>query len=325
MTAQRTYWHLERLRRVPSDYEIASSRLLYYPGRGFSVRTPVASWYERYQSGSDFSVSEWEEFFDPLNTTYEGYVVRQANRESFVDGLFRSIEGSAHDAKLAPEWIRVLDAALPVLRYPYHALQMVAAYVAQLAPTGRLAILGAFQVGDQMRLIQRFAYRMCQLRDVHPEFGATSKEAWVRHPVWQPLRKTSEQLLVSYDFGEAFVALNLVLKPVLDAAFLSGLAKAGEHYGDAVLPKMLFSFQEDAQWHLEWSNALANHVRRRSENGARAVVHWVDTWRPRVARALAALLELEPACEPLNTGIADALGKLDQMAARLCPQDDGRV
>ena len=47
VTAQRTYWHLTGLGRRPSDYDITSTRLLYYPERGgFDVRFPLASWYE---------------------------------------------------------------------------------------------------------------------------------------------------------------------------------------------------------------------------------------------------------------------------------------
>ena len=52
MSARRTFWHLEGKRRVPTDYEIKSSRLLYYPERGLAVKTPVGAWIERYQAGS---------------------------------------------------------------------------------------------------------------------------------------------------------------------------------------------------------------------------------------------------------------------------------
>ena len=34
----RTYWHLADLGRVPNDYDIGSSRLLYYPERGMGCR-----------------------------------------------------------------------------------------------------------------------------------------------------------------------------------------------------------------------------------------------------------------------------------------------
>ena len=42
MTApgKRTYWHLETLGHKPSEYEIVTSRLLYYTARGFEVKLP---------------------------------------------------------------------------------------------------------------------------------------------------------------------------------------------------------------------------------------------------------------------------------------------
>ena len=74
---QRTYWHLEGLGRVPSAYDIASSRLLYYPAQGFAVDTPVSAWYARHQAGS-LRLADWETFRDPRETTYSTYTALQA-------------------------------------------------------------------------------------------------------------------------------------------------------------------------------------------------------------------------------------------------------
>ena len=39
--APKTYWHLAGARRMPTDYEIATSKLHYYVGRGFEVEVPL--------------------------------------------------------------------------------------------------------------------------------------------------------------------------------------------------------------------------------------------------------------------------------------------
>ena len=45
----KTYSHLAGERRIPTEYEIVTSKLLYHPERGFEVAAPAAPWYERYQ------------------------------------------------------------------------------------------------------------------------------------------------------------------------------------------------------------------------------------------------------------------------------------
>ena len=45
----RTYSHLAHRRKVPSEYDIVSSRLLYHVERGFEIDVPLAPFYQRYQ------------------------------------------------------------------------------------------------------------------------------------------------------------------------------------------------------------------------------------------------------------------------------------
>jgi toluene monooxygenase system protein E len=290
MKARRTYWHLEALRRVPSEYDIGSSRLLYYRAdRGFEVPTPAGEWHCRTQLLSPFRARDWESFRDPRETTYASYTALQKEKETFVEGLLRSVEGSDYDRRLSERWLGVLGATLPVLRYPCHGLQMVTAFVAQTAPASRIVIGCAFQTGDEIRRIQRFAYRMAQLRLVEAGFGERSKTAWQRDPEWQPLRQVVETLLVTYDFGEAFVALNLVLKPVFDRLLTHDLGQLAEENGDPMLGKLLFSLGEDTTWHRSFGQSLVRFAIESEPANKALVESWVRRWRPPVRKAVAAL------------------------------------
>ena len=71
---QRTYWHLQNDGRVPSEYEITTSRLLYYPERGFEVRSPVGRWVAEQQAQAALRMDDWDRFVDPRATTYASYV-----------------------------------------------------------------------------------------------------------------------------------------------------------------------------------------------------------------------------------------------------------
>lgn len=279
MTARRTYWHLERLRRKPTAYDIASSRLLYYPERGFEVETPLAAWYAQHQQGSPLRCRDWDAFADPRQTTYASYVELQHRRETYVDGLFAAIDATGYDRRLAAAWLPTLERVLAPLRYPCHGLQMAAAYVGQMAPSGRIAICAALQAGDEIRRVQRLAYRMRQLQETHPEFGAASKQVWQDDVLWQPLRRVIEHLLVAYDWGEAFAALQLVVKPAFDALFVAELGEVAASHGDEVLAKILLSLGEDCAWHRAWTEALVAHVVADEPANAAVLRGWIDRWR----------------------------------------------
>jgi toluene monooxygenase system protein E len=286
MSEQRTYWHLETLRRVPSEYDIATSRLLYRdPGRDFEVETPAGRWQTKRELESPLRVPDWEGFRDPRETTYASYTALQKDKESFVDTLLRSVEGRGYDQALSPSWLATLGAILPVLRYPCHGLQMVASFLGQVAPASRIVIACLFQTGDEIRRIQRFAHRMRELQTVDPRFGERSKQAWQEDREWQPLRRVIEELLVRYDFGEAFVGLNLVLKPTFDRLVSVGLARMAEMNGDPLLGKLLFSLGEDAAWHRAHARELVRFACAERPENRLLVAEWVARWSPRVEQA----------------------------------------
>jgi toluene monooxygenase system protein E len=288
MTARRTYWHLETLRRRPSAYDIATSRLLYYPSKGFAVHGAAESWYQRYQAGSPLVCRDWEAFRDPREVTYTSYVDQQREREAFVDGVLRAADEGDLDRALSPAWIDTLGRVLAPLRYPAHGLQMAAAYVAHMAPEGRILVAALFQVGDAMRCVQRLAYRLRQLQRRHEQLLGDGRRAWEDAPEWQPLRELIERLLVTYDWGEAFAALCLVVKPGFDA-MVAALGVQARAAGDPVLPQLCFSLGEDAAWHQEWAIALAATAIADQPANRATLSEWVRRWAPRMDAAAAAL------------------------------------
>lgn len=268
--AQRSYWHLQGRDRAPSDYEIVTSRLLYYPERGFEVMSPVARWTAEQQASAVLHSADWDSFADPRQTTYSSYVAEAQAREAFLDDLLEQSERTGYDAKLSSEWLRTLDAVLPVLRFPIHGLQMVSAYIGSMAPSGRLTVTAAFQAADEMRLIQRLAYRMRQLQHRWPEFGVNSAQAWQGAVPWQPLRRAMEQLLVNYDWTSALLVSSLRLKPLMVELFLVQFAQLALAAGDELLQKMLLHLAEDQGWHDAWAATVLSQAFKTPENQRRA-------------------------------------------------------
>ena len=224
------------------------------------MKVPVSEWYERYQRGSDLRCRDWEQWGDPRQTTYTTYTTMQRTREAFVSGLLDSISDD-YDRGLSPQWVAVLDRVLAPLRYPGHGLQMVAAYIGSMAPSTRITIAATFQAADEMRRVQRIAYRMRQLQVTHPEFGRTAQQTWQDDPIWQPLREVIETLLVTWDWGEALVALQFVLKPAFDELFMTQFGRLARAAGDDVLDRMFLFSQRRLRVasRLEWVAPADRH------------------------------------------------------------------
>ena len=162
---RKTYTRLAAGRRVPLEYELVSTDLHYNHPMRFELTAgnPVVAWYYRYREGSALRARGWERFSDPRRTTYRGYTQLQDSREDVIDGLLREIDDTAYDRDLDQKWVRFLDRWYAPLRYPVHGLQMLAAYVAQMAPASRVTNCAAFQSADELRRVQRIAYRTVQL------------------------------------------------------------------------------------------------------------------------------------------------------------------
>jgi toluene monooxygenase system protein E len=291
---RKTYTRLTAGRRIPAEYELLSTDLHYnYPLRfELPASNPVVAWYYRYREGSALQARDWERFSDPRRTTYRGYTQLQDSREDVIDGLLREIDETAYDRNLSGEWKRFLDRWYFPLRFPAHGLQMLAAYIAQLAPASRITNCAAFQSADELRRVQRIAYRTVQLSGTALPAGTARRQqaAWEDAEPFQPLRELIERALVAYDWGEAFTVTNLVIKPRIDRLVNEEIAGAlAAANGDPILASVHFSLDEDARWHRAWTTALLRNLIEDTQGSADVVAGWIEKWSPLASRALADL------------------------------------
>ena len=304
---------------MPTEYEIVTSKLLCYTGEGFTGKrfeldVPLLDWYKRFQQDSALTCTSWENFRDPRETTYTKYTDIQRNKEIFVDGILEEIETTGYDRRISPRWLHVLSRVLAPLRYPGHGLQMLASYIGQMAPSGRIVITAALQSADEMRRVQRIAYRVRQIQQLYSGFATDSKALWETDPLWQPLRIAIEKLLVCYDWAESFVGLNLVLKPLVDELFMNHFSDLALREGDYLLGRVFYSLNEDCRWHREWSRALTRMVIEDNSHSTGTIQSWIDKWHPVAARAMQAFApvfggKLEDAPMPPLEGVAQKMDK----------------
>jgi hypothetical protein len=235
-------------------------------------------WFVRHRDRVKLAVRDWNAFRDPDQLTYRKYVTCQDKSETYLDAIIQEFDRIGRPEG-GPDF---LQACLTPSRFLSHGLQMVSGYVQQLAPAAYVGNCAAFQAGDQLRRTQRVAYRTKQLDRAYPDrmFGKTERDAWEQMPEWQGLRKGIERLLVTFDWDDVFVGVNLVVKPLADEFTLRQFAVVARHLNaelDALIAENLFL---DAERSRRWTAALTRFAIADDCSNRKHLDALVAKWRP---------------------------------------------
>jgi toluene monooxygenase system protein E len=289
----KTWSSLGNLGRRPTEYEVLTWNMNHTTGSPALELGPDVNgnvWLREHRDGMRFVVPSWDAFRDPDQVTYGSYVAMQDDAETYVEGLLAQFDADGHDAALTAGALDLVARALTPCRFLGHGLQMLSAYVQQLAPSSFVATAATFQTADQLRRVQTLAYRTTQLARTHPDrgFGAGERATWREHPQWQPLRRLVETALVEYDWDRALVATQLVVKPVADLLLLDALAHRLGAAGAVLDGLVLENLAKDARRSQRFSTALARFVVDADPGNAAVLQEYLDVWAPLGHEALAA-------------------------------------
>ena len=283
---RRTFSAFGDVRRMPSEYEIvthAQNWTLRQNRAAAFEQNPSSApnlWFLTYRDNTPLKAGNWDDFRDPDALTYKAYVNLQSDAEARVHGVLEAHAAAGADADLDPASVAVLGRLFTPSRYLYHGFQQVEAYLGYMAPSSYITNAAAFATADFLRRVTTVAYRTRELQIAYPDSGIGSAErsGWEDHDGWQPARKAVEYALVSYDFGEAFTALNLVLAPTLDDVLLTQLGQAARDRGDNLTWLLTSFLAEDSRRRGRWSRALADlAVAQRPENRG-VLARWAGRW-----------------------------------------------
>ena len=283
---RRTFSAFGDVRRMPSEYEIVTHAqnwtLRQNRASAFEQNPSSAAnlWFLTYRDNSPLRAGDWDAFRDPDALTYKAYVNLQADAETKVGGVLEAHAAAGADATLDAETVALLGHAFTPSRYLCHGFQQVQAYIGYMAPSSYITNAAAFATADFLRRVTTIAYRTRELQLARPDSGIGSAERalWEDHDGWQPARKAVEYALVTYDWAEAFTALNLVLAPTLDDVLLTQLGQVAKGRGDDLTWLLTSFLAEDSRRRARWSRALAGlAVAQRPENRA-VLAKWIDRW-----------------------------------------------
>ena len=303
---RRTFSAFGDVRRMPSEYEIvthAQNWTLRQNRAATFEQNPSSApnlWFLTYRDNTPLKAADWDAFRDPDALTYKAYVNLQADAETRVRGVLEAHAEDGADANLDPAAVTLLGRLFTPSRYLCHGFQQVEAYIGYMAPSSYITNAAAFATADFLRRVTTIAYRTRELQIAWPDSGIGSAErsVWEGHEGWQPARKAVEYALVSYDFGEAFTALNLVLGPTLDDVLLTQLGRAAKGRGDDLTWLLTSFLAEDSRRRGRWSRALADLAVAQRPDNRDVLAKWVGRWAARADEAALGLGTILEAAAP---------------------------
>lgn len=326
---RRTFSAFGDVRKMPSEYEIvthAQNWTLRKNRLSAFEQNPSSApnlWFLTYRDNSPLRAEDWDRYRDPDALTYKAYVNLQAEAESKVAGVLEAHAGAGSDAALPPGSVALLGHLLTPSRYLCHGFQQIEAYIGYMAPSSYITNAAAFSTADFLRRVTTIAYRTRELQIARPDSGIGSAERslWEGHASWQPARKAVEYALVSYDWAEAFTALNLVLGPTLDHVLLTQLGQVAKSNGDDLTWLLTSFLAADSQRRARWSGRLAEvAIAQRPDNRA-VLAKWVTRWSSLAddaAHGLGQFLESLPdSGRPADEVAAGARGAREHLLAPL--------
>lgn len=280
----KTWSHLAGQRRRPSEYEIVSTGLLWH-ARGEATPFELEGaefmneWYTKYRDSSPITHDNWDSFRDPDEMVYRTYNILQDGQEAYVDGLLDQYDREGHDADLADSWLDILEMFYTPGRYLIHTTQMASAYLMHASPASPICNCAAFQAADALRWVSRTAYRTASLAKAHPDrgFGTGERSQWENAAAWQGYRELMERVLATYDWAEAFLALNLVALPAIHEGFYRQFGLSARRNGDTLFALMTEAALRDADRSLRWSQALVRMMQESDSNQAQ-LAEWLEKW-----------------------------------------------
>jgi methane monooxygenase component A beta chain/propane monooxygenase small subunit len=246
----------------------------------------------------------WFDFRDPASLWQRPYVRMQAEQE-------RSIERVAEDAAKAgafrdfqPKWSKeVVGGHYRIWSFFEYGMFRAFSQAQREVLSDTLGSVFCFEAVDRARHAQAIVIYLMDMEDNIEGFADSgAKNRWIHDARYQPMRRLTEQVMVTDDWGELAVAVNLVIDPILSEVGLSQLVRRfAPHHGDSVTPVIVFSAERDRRRNQAWTEELvrmvtAPEIPAAAEN-AEIIQRWIDRWTPLALEAtvaMAGIYELPP-------------------------------
>ena len=325
--APRDFTYIKPRKRRVSEYEAVTCYTQPDPDvfdkQGWYLRTAEGRTAWRKES-TLLRHPHWFDFRDPASHWQRTYVRMQAEQERAIE---RAVEDGARAGAFRdfdPAWTGdLIGVHYRVWSFFEYGLFRCFAQAQRETLSDTLGNVFCFAGVDRMRHAQAIVIYLMDLEDHIEGFrDGGGKERWLSDPVYQPLRRLTEELMALDDWAELAIAVHYVVDPIVSALGTSEIIRRhGGFHGDAVTPLIISTTERDRRRNLEWTQEFvrmvtASTVPASAENLAH-ICEWIARWTPRALAAAEALAPVHAAIPRPLGSFESALGSVRDAQASL--------
>ncbi len=259
-------------------------------------------------------MADWYAFKDPRQYYYGTYTLARARMQETAEADFDFVEDRGLVGTY-PEAVKkvALEVLLP-LRHVAWGSNMNNSFCAAYGYGTAITQPCLYQAMDQLGIAQ-YLTRVGLLMD-EPAALDAAKTAWLEAPMWQEMRHAVEDMLVTQDWFELFVAQNLALDGLLYPLVYKYVDNALTAQAGPTI-SMLIRFQ--AEWYAEtskWVDASIKIAAAESAENKALVSGWTKAWRDRAIKAVKPLAQLALGAQAESV-MEEVVEQFNARAARL--------
>jgi phenol hydroxylase P1 protein len=261
-------------------------------------------------------MADWYSFKDPRHYYYGVYTTTRARQQEGADKQFEFAEKRELLARADDATRTSLQRILVPLRHYEWGANMNNVYCCAYGYGTAVTQPCKFAAMDRLGIAQVLS-RIGLLLDGNQGAALDAgKQEWLTNPAWQGVRRVMENLFVTKDWFELYVAQNLVFDGLLYPLIYRHYEQAMNERTDQALA-MLTGFMND--WFDEtvrWVDATVKTAVDESPANAAQFTQWYRSWRDEILQAMQPLAELALGREGGAT-LAAVRAELDARAAKL--------
>ena len=231
-------------------------------------------------------MKDWYAFKDPRQYYYGSYTIVRSRQQETMEKQLEFVEKHRLLTGLPSEVQGAIAFAMVPLRHVEWAANSNNCYITGYGWGTAITQATMFHAMDRLGIAQYLSRIGLVLDSNQGDSLLRAKETWLTHPAWQGVRRATENLMVTRDWFELFVAQNLVfdslLCPLIYQHFDASIAKR-HGPGLAMINEFMKTWYDETG---RWVDATLKTAAAESPANAALLSGWAKSWRDTIAEGL---------------------------------------
>jgi phenol hydroxylase P1 protein len=231
-------------------------------------------------------MQDWYRLLDPRQYYYGAWTIARSKQQDAAERNFAFVEKRDMLASLSPESRKKIEFVVLPLRHLEYAANLNNSYMTAYGYGVSITQATMMCAMDRLGIAQYITRVGLMLDGNSGDALKVGKAAWQSDPVWQPMREMAENMLVTKDWFELFVAQNIALDglvyPLIYQSFSNELSAQGGT-GFAMLTEFMSEWFDE---HVRWTDQVIKITAAESPENKALLSQWLQKWQPKALQAL---------------------------------------